>query len=117
MTLDISQLLAKECSPCTNKTPRLDSPQITLYLSALPAWQIKKGKLERELKLNDFQESLLLANQIGQIAQKENHHPDLFIGWKILRISLFTHAIQSLCQNDFILAAKIEAILPKSITK
>jgi len=112
--LDISQLLTKQCSPCSSKTPKLGNEQVSFYLTFLPGWQLQSGKLEREIKLKNFQESLSLANHIGQIAETENHHPELYVAWGILRISIFTHSIKALSENDFILAAKINKIIEKS---
>lgn len=68
-------------------------------------------RLEREISLKDFRQSIGLANRIGEIAEGQNHHPDLLVSWGKLRITLFTHAIGGLHENDFILAARIDALL------
>ncbi len=112
--LNISQFLSKKCVPCSNKTPKLEQEQINAYLDSLPNWQLKENKLVREIKLKDFQESLSQANLIGQIAESENHHPDLHIAWGLLEIRIYTHSINALSENDFILAAKIDKALSRN---
>jgi 4a-hydroxytetrahydrobiopterin dehydratase len=109
--MDLSSLLTKECVSCTNKTPKLTESQIQQYLRLCPQWHLIRGKLEREIKTKNFEEALSLANQIGKIAQEQNHHPDLFVSWGLIKISIFTHANKSLSENDLILAAKIDAHL------
>ncbi len=106
--MDLPTLLAKECTSCTQKTPPLSGEQARSYLSLLSKWQVNNHKLEREIKTKDFEQALLLANDIGKIAQAQNHHPDLNISWGKLTITVFTHAINGLSENDFILAAKLD---------
>src|ERR1700677_652302 len=105
--LNISQLSSEKCLPCSSKTPKLSVHETKHYLALLKGWQIKKDQLKKEIKLKNFQEALSLANAIGEIAQKENHHPELYVSWGILRINIYTHAIKALSKNDFVLAAKI----------
>lgn len=96
---------------CTENTPRLTDKEITNYLTLFPDWQLKEGKLERQVKVKDFREALKLANRIGEIADQENHHPDLLVSWGLLKIIIYTHAVQAMTENDFILAAKIQHIV------
>ena len=73
-----------------------------------------EGKLTRNIKLANFKEALALVNQIGDLAEQEGHHPDLTIhSWNQVRIELYTHSIKGLSENDFILAAKINQLLPQ----
>ena len=65
--------------------------------------------LEREFAFKNFRQAMTLANEIAEIAEDQKHHPDMLVGWGRLRITLFTHAIDGLHENDFILAAKIDA--------
>ena len=77
-----------------------------------PEWAIVDGRrLEREIVLKDFREALALANRIGEIAEGQNHHPDLLVSWGKLHITQYTHAVDGLHENDFILAARIDALL------
>ena len=77
-----------------------------------PGWKIlREHHLEKEFAFKNFKEALVFANHIGRLAEEEGHHPDLLISWGKLRVELWTHKIQGLSENDFILAAKID-ILP-----
>ncbi len=76
------------------------------------AWEIVDGHhLVREVRRKDFREALRLANAIGEIAESQKHHPDLLVSWGRLTVTLFTHAIDGLHENDFIMAARIDELL------
>lgn len=109
--MDLPQLLTKECIPCTAKTPIINKVQAQSYLMLLTNWSLKNGKLERKLNTKNFDQALGLANKIGQIANQQNHHPDLYISWGKLLITIYTHAINGLSENDFILAAKLDHLI------
>lgn len=109
--MELPQLLIKECIPCTTKTPIINQAQAQSYLMLLTNWSLKNGKLERKLKTKNFEQALSLANMIGQIANQQNHHPDLYISWGQLVITIYTHAINGLSENDFILAAKLDRLI------
>lgn len=80
-------------------------------LRELPTWRLEGKRLVREWRLDDFQACLALANAIGALAETEGHHPDLHLtDHKRLRVELSTHAIHDLSRNDFVLAAKIDAL-------
>ena len=70
----------------------------------------KSYYLFKEFKFKDFKESQKFVNDVGVIAEKENHHPDISFGWGYCKIIIFTHAIKGLAESDFILAAKIDKI-------
>jgi 4a-hydroxytetrahydrobiopterin dehydratase len=80
------------------------------YLKEIRDWEVVEDrKIRRDYKFRDFAEALSFVNKVGAIAQRENHHPDLFLhNWNRVRISLTTHAIKGLSKNDFIMAAKID---------
>jgi len=75
------------------------------------AWEVENlKKLKREFTFKDFKEALVFVNKVGEIAEKEGHHPDITLSWGKVGIELTTHAIQGLSINDFILARKIEIL-------
>jgi 4a-hydroxytetrahydrobiopterin dehydratase len=77
----------------------------------LKGWRIQNDeRLLKSFKFTDFKSSLELANEIGELAERENHHPDLHVRWGELGIELWTHAVGGLTESDFILAAKIDKI-------
>jgi len=77
-------------------------------LKDLPGWIHQSGSIQKEFRFKSYLAGLDFAYSLGKISDMENHHPDLFIGWRRVRVVLSTHAIKGLSQNDFILAAKSE---------
>jgi 4a-hydroxytetrahydrobiopterin dehydratase len=67
-------------------------------------------RLERSFKFNDFAEALAFTNQVGELAEKQGHHPDILTEWGKVTISWWTHAIKGLHKNDFIMAAKTDRL-------
>jgi len=78
------------------------------HLLNLPGWLLSDNKIEKEYKFKTYLEGLDFANKIGHIAEEQDHHPDILIGWRRVRLSLTTHSIKGLSENDFIMAAKAE---------
>jgi 4a-hydroxytetrahydrobiopterin dehydratase len=114
MSHDISGSLARrQCVPCRGGVPPLSAERVAaLRLQISDGWKVVDGHhLLREVKRRNFRESLNLANSIGEIAESQRHHPDLLVSWGKLTITLFTHAIDGLHENDFILAARIDELL------
>jgi 4a-hydroxytetrahydrobiopterin dehydratase len=108
-------LARKTCVPCKAGAPPLPPSEVGELLAELEGWQVSDGKkLVKRIKLENFARSLELANKIGAIAEKENHHPDLLVRWGSLGIEIWTHVIDGLTENDFILAAKIDNMLKRA---
>ena len=105
-----SQLNKLKCKACEGLKDKLSNNQIKEYISKIKGWQQKGNSIIKELKFNNFQSSLNFINQVGKIAEQEDHHPDIEFGWGYVKISLTTHALKGLSINDFILAAKIDNI-------
>jgi len=109
----IIDLRKKHCVPCEGGFPPLTKEQIAHYSPKTPDWKVSADdkKISRDYEFKDFMEVLGFVNKVAKIAEEESHHPDLSIhGYKFLRIDLSTHSINGLSENDFILAAKIDAI-------
>jgi 4a-hydroxytetrahydrobiopterin dehydratase len=106
------ELKEKRCKPCEGGVPPLKPEEIRKYKSRLKNdWQIiENKKIHFSYKFRNFKEALDFANKVGQIAEEEQHHPDLHIYYGKLGIDLSTHAIKGLSENDFIIASKIEAL-------
>ncbi len=93
----------------------MERSQFEPLLSQVPDWQvIDDRRLHRQIKLHDFAQALALANTIGAIAESEGHHPDLLVRWGELAIDIWTHKVGGLSESDFILAAKIDEVLPRT---
>ena len=84
--------------------------QVRRYLAALPEWKLTADgkRIRREWRVKDFASGLDFLNRVGRVAEEEGHHPDLhLVGYRNVAIEIWTHAINGLSENDFILAAKI----------
>ena len=110
-----SFLYELKCSACSGKTPKLSNDEISSNLKKIINWQTNDNKemIYKRIAFTNFNKALDLANLIGEIAQKEGHHPDISLGWGYCLILIHTHAIKGLPINDFILASKIDQILPQ----
>ena len=111
----MSDLANKKCVPCEGGTPAFDISEIHKYLKKVDGWNVKKNEdmsyfLQKEFKFKNFLESQNFVNKVGEIAEKEGHHPDIYFGWGYANVKIFTHAIKGLAENDFILAAKVDKI-------
>ena len=108
-------LSKKKCVPCEGNIPPFDFSEIHKYLKKVDGWNIVEDKLDgfhliKEFKFNNFIESQKFVNKVGDISEKEGHHPDIWFGWGYAKIKIFTHSIKGLAESDFILAAKIDKI-------
>lgn len=104
-------LASGRCVPCEGGVPALDDERIAAYLDELGGgWTLSGGRLAIELRFPDFRTALDYTNLVGELAEREGHHPDILLGWGKVRILLWTHAASGLTENDFVLAAKISQI-------
>jgi 4a-hydroxytetrahydrobiopterin dehydratase len=109
----MSSLTEKHCKPCEGGVAPLSTDVATNLISQLqPGWQlVEDGKaLKREWKFKNFYRTMSFVNAIAHIANTEDHHPDLQVGYDYCRVRYSTHAIGGLSENDFICAAKIDAL-------
>ncbi len=104
-------LAKQKCVPCKTGVPPLTKNKIQQYLQQTHNWEFLDGKpqkIKRKFTFKDFKEALDFINKVGELAESENHHPDIFLhNYKKVDITLSTHAIGGLSPNDFIMAAKI----------
>ncbi|HLC78357.1 MAG TPA: 4a-hydroxytetrahydrobiopterin dehydratase [Candidatus Nanoarchaeia archaeon] len=102
----------KKCIPCQGGTPRLTRREIKQLLSKLDkGWKARwKHHIEKEFTFKNFKQALDFTNKVGKIAEKEGHHPDIHLSWGKVKVVTYTHKINGLHENDFILAAKIDKI-------
>ena len=110
----MSDLANKKCIPCEGNIPPFDKSEIHKYLKKVDGWDVKNDDgnfyLIKEFSFKNFKESQKFINKVGDIAEIENHHPDISFGWGYCKIKIFTHAIKGLAESDFVLAAKIDKI-------
>ncbi|MBI1978832.1 MAG: 4a-hydroxytetrahydrobiopterin dehydratase [Candidatus Aenigmarchaeota archaeon] len=106
------QLSEKNCVPCEGGVKPFTRQEAKRYLKQVNGWFIIRKEIEKEFKFKDFKEALGFINKVGDIAEEEDHHPDIYLhSYKRVKITLSTHAIKGLSENDFILAAKIDKIV------
>ncbi|HXC35240.1 MAG TPA: 4a-hydroxytetrahydrobiopterin dehydratase [Candidatus Acidoferrales bacterium] len=107
-----SHLAKKECKPCDGGTPALKGDALKQMQNQLNGgWKLlNEQRLEKEFKFPDFRHALEFVNRVGDIAEEQNHHPDIYFTWGQARIQIWTHKINGLTESDFVLAAKIEEL-------
>ena len=106
-------LVGRHCRSCTSGVPPLSSTQVHDYLKALPDWHLTEDgrRIRREWIAKDFTTALDFFGRISVIAEAEDHHPDLHLtAYRNIAIEIWTHALGGLSENDFILAAHIDAL-------
>ena len=108
----MKDLASKKCVPCEGGVPSLQEKEIGKYLSQLKnTWDVEGNKkIRHEFRFKNFVEAMQFVNKIAHMAEEEGHHPNIYISYNKVVIELWTHAIDGLSLNDFILAAKIEDV-------
>jgi 4a-hydroxytetrahydrobiopterin dehydratase len=102
-------LTEKKCVPCEGGVSPLDAKEIGAYAKQTPEWEVVSNHhLKRAFEFRNFADALAFVNGVGVIAEQEQHHPELHLGWGHAEVEIWTHAIDGLHENDFILAAKID---------
>ena len=108
---NVSSPLANEkCIPCRGGVPPLEGEALRSLAEELDnGWQVIEGHhLEKTFPFPDFAQALAFTNRIGAIAEEEGHHPDIYLAWGKVRVTIWTHKVDGLTRSDFILAAKID---------
>jgi 4a-hydroxytetrahydrobiopterin dehydratase len=113
MTTARADLLGRHCRACEGGVPPLTATQVHDYLKALPDWHLTGdgSRIRREWSAKDFTTALDFFGRIAAVAEAEGHHPDLHLtDYRNVAVELWTHALGALSENDFILAARIDAL-------
>lgn len=107
----MSELAAKTCMPCRGGVPPLRGEELTKLQEQLEGWHvIAEHHLEKNYAFPDFRHALDFTNKVGELAEEQDHHPDIYLAWGKVGIKIWTHKIDGLTESDFILAAKIDAL-------
>ena len=105
------KLEQKICKPCEGGIKPLWGKILQQYSKEVKDWKIiNNHQIEKEFKFKDFKTALDFVNKLGELAEKEGHHPDIYLSWGKVKVTLWTHAVDGLSENDFILAKKIDLI-------
>ena len=104
-------LTKKHCVPCEGGTLPIPADYVKKYLERTPGWTSSDNlKIVKEFTFKNFVEAMAFINKVAEIAEAEQHHPDIYVFYNKVRLELSTHAIGGLSENDFILAAKINEL-------
>jgi 4a-hydroxytetrahydrobiopterin dehydratase len=103
---------SKKCIPCEGGVPALTPAQVDEALRSVPGWAASAGKdrIHRRFQFKDFVEAMKFVNAIADVAEAEGHHPDFTVHYSVVEVTLWTHAVGGLSDNDFIVAAKIDRL-------
>lgn len=98
-----------DCIPCRGGVPPLAPERVQALLKELDGWHLNgAGHLERTYEFKNFRDALAFANRVGEIAEAQRHHPDLYIAWGQCVVEVWTHKIDGLTESDFFFAAKVD---------
>lgn len=107
----MTTLRERRCAPCTGDTLRLDQAAIERFRREVPDWEVRDGKLHRHLVFRDFVHAMRFIDGLAPIAEAEQHHPDFAVHYREVDVTIWTHTVGGLSDNDFILAAKLDELL------
>lgn len=108
----MNELAEKECVPCKGGVPPLKGSDLNTLSQELGGnWKVvNEHHLEKEYKFKNFREALDFTNKVGELAERIQHHPDIYLAWGQVKLTLWTHKIDGLTESDFVFAAKVEAL-------
>jgi 4a-hydroxytetrahydrobiopterin dehydratase len=111
--MNMSDLASKECVPCKGGVPPLQGEELTRLQNELGGdWQVIGGHhLEKDYRFPNFREALDFTNSVGELAEAQGHHPDIYLAWGKVKVTIWTHKIDGLTESDFVFAAKSDAAL------
>ena len=114
----MSTLSAERCVACRRDSPRVTEAEVADLRRQIPDWQLVErdgiAQLERTFHVPTFADALAFTNRVGALAEEEGHHPALLTEWGRVTVTWWTHKIRGLHRNDFIMAAKTDALAPES---
>ena len=106
----MTDLVNKRCKPCEGGVAPYNAQQTKEMLGKLKAWIVEDGKLVKLYPFKNYYETMAFVNALAWISHREDHHPDLLVGYNKCRVEYSTHSIGGLSENDFICAAKADAL-------
>jgi len=107
----MSELASKTCVPCRGGVPALQGEELAALLAQVEGWQVVNDHhLIKTFQFRDFRTALAFVNRVGALAEEQGHHPDIYLAWGKVEITIWTHKINGLTESDFILAAKIDQL-------
>lgn len=109
----MTALAEKECLACQGDMTALKGQELARLTGQLDGgWRVvREHHLEKEYQFQDFRQALAFTNKVGEVAEAQGHHPDIFLGWGKVKLTVWTHKCDGLTESDFILAAKADQLL------
>jgi 4a-hydroxytetrahydrobiopterin dehydratase len=107
----MTELAKRKCKPCEGGTPPYSEAQAKDMLKSLKGWILEDGRLAKVYPFKNYYETMAFVNALAWISHREDHHPDLAVGYNRCRVEYWTHAVGGLSENDFICAAKSDTLL------
>ena len=108
--MDVPDLAHRKCKPCEGGVSPLNDSEVSNLMRQLDGWTHAHNAIERRYAFRDYYQTMAFVNAIAWLSHREDHHPDLTVGFKHCRVQYTTHAIGGLSENDFICAAKVDAL-------
>jgi 4a-hydroxytetrahydrobiopterin dehydratase len=106
----MNDLARKKCKPCEGGVAPLTAQQVAPMLKGLEGWAIEGGMIAKTYRFKSYYETMAFVNAAAWVSHREDHHPDMLVGYNQCRVAYVTHAINGLSENDFICAAKLDAL-------
>jgi 4a-hydroxytetrahydrobiopterin dehydratase len=114
----MSELASLKCVPCQGGVPPLKGKELDELRQQLPGWDVvNEHHLHKALTFPDFRQALDFVNRVGQLAEEQGHHPDIYLTWGMVEITIWTHKIDGLTHSDFVMAAKIDRLRQQAETR
>jgi len=109
----MSGLAERECIPCQGGVPPLKGKDLARLVTELDGgWQVVGDhQLEKEYRFKDFRSALDFTNKVGDLAELQGHHPDIYLAWGKVKLTIWTHKVNGLTESDFVLAAKADRLV------
>ena len=107
-------LAANKCEPCRGDVPPISPEEARELIREIPEWEMVEGatKIRKTFRFRNFAQAMAFAGKVGDLAEEQGHHPDLSVGWGYCTVAFQTHKIHGLHRNDFIMAAKVNDLVP-----
>ena len=106
-----SALASKTCVPCRGGVPPFKGAELAALAKQVDGWAVvEEHHVTKTFKFPDFRQALNFVNKVGELAEEQGHHPDIYLAWGKAEIKIWTHKIDGLTESDFILAAKIDQL-------
>lgn len=106
----VCDLAQKNCKPCEGGVPPLAEDEIARLLQQVGGWEYRDGEIAKTYQFKNYYQTIAFVNATAWVSHRSDHHPDLEVGYNKCRVRYTTHAINGLSENDFICAAKIDAL-------